>query len=354
MKDTLAKKIYYGERISQKEALSLFDWDLIELGLAADFRRKLIDPENRVAFIIDRIINYTNLCEAKCDFCAFHARGNVINKFTLSLDDILQKTGELHEIGGSQVMLQGGLHPEYKIDYYEEMISEVKKAFPEIKIHSLSPSELVHISGKSGLTVEETIERLLNAGLDSVPGASDLLVDRIRKTVSPKKIDTATWLSTMETMSKYNIKSSATMTYGMGETLAERVEHLMVVRNLQDETGMIRAFIPWSFSPKMTKLDHITQATGVDYLKTVAVSRIVLDNVKYFQAGWLTEGMKIAQVSLSMGVNDMGGVLMEETVVKATGITENTNAAEMIETIRDTGKIPVRRDSSYTEIERYA
>ncbi len=354
MKEKIKQKIYSGERLNDQEALTLFDWDLPELGHAADFRRGLISPENTVGFIVDRIINYSNLCEAKCDFCAFHARGNVIKEYELSLDDILRKTEELHRIGGSQVMLQGGLHPDKKIEYYEKILKEIKGSFPEISLHSFSPSEIVHISLMSGLSVENVLERLLNAGLDSVPGASDLLVDRIRKMVSPNKIDADTWESTMRTMHRFSIKSSATMTYGMGETLEERISHLMRIRKLQDDTGMIRAFITWSFSPNMTKLQDITPSTGTDYLKTVTVSRIVLDNVKYIQAGWLTEGMKIAQISLAMGVNDMGGVLMEETVVKATGITENTNAPEMIELIKNAGKTPVRRNSSYEEIERYS
>lgn len=353
MNEKLENKIYNGERIGANEAKGLFSWNLTDLALAADHRRKLIDPEERVGFIVDRIINYTNLCEAECDFCAFHARGNVIEEYELTIDEILSKTEELAAIGGSQIMLQGGLHPEHKIQYYEGILKEVKSRYPGIAIHSFSPAELVHISNKSGITLNETIERLLKAGLDSVPGASDLLVDRVRKKVSRNKIDTETWVSTMEAMNSHGIKSSATMTYGMGETMEERIEHLMKVRNLQDRTGMIRAFIPWSFSPAMTKLEGIEQATGIDYLKTVAVSRIVLDNIKYFQAGWLTEGMKIAQVSLTMGVNDMGGVLMEESVVKATGVNEKTNAGEIIKTIKDAGKTPVQRDSGYCEIRRF-
>jgi len=350
----LKEKIYAGQRISAEEAVGLFSWDLLELGKAGDHRRKLATPGEEVGFIIDRIINFTNVCEAACRFCAFHARAGSIPPYTLSMDDILAKTEALKAAGGTQVMLQGGLHPDYTLAFYVHMVKTVKENFPDIVLHSFSPAELVHISEKSGVSVDDAVKALKSAGLDSVPGASDLLVDRIRKIVSPHKITTAQWCEVMEVLYRNGFKSSATMTYGMGETVDERIAHLMTVRNIQDRTGILRAFIPWSFSPENTGMSHILPATGIEYLQIVAVSRIVLDNIRYIQAGWLTEGLKPAQVALCFGANDMGGVLTEEVVVKAAGITTTTSRDRMIDIIGNAGKIPVRRDSDYQVLERYA
>lgn len=350
----LKERIYAGRRIGPGEALELFRWPLIELGMAADFRRRLIAPGDRVGFIIDRIVNFTNVCEASCAFCAFHARAGRIEPYELTLDEILAKVGELAAAGGTQVMLQGGLHPRHTLDTYVSMIRAVKKRFPGIVLHSFSPAELMYIARRSGVTLDEAIKTLKDAGLDSVPGASDLLVDRIRERVSPKKITREEWCEVMNALSRHGLKSSATLTYGMGETLAERIAHLEVVRDVQDRTGILRAFIPWSFSPAHTRLEDVPPATGMDYLRVVAVSRIYLDNVAHIQAGWLTEGMKLAQIALTMGANDMGGVLTEEVVVKAAGVGNRTNAAEIIDVIRDAGRIPVQRDSDYREIRTFA
>lgn len=347
IKEKLKQKIYNGERISPKEACSLFSWDLIELGEAGDIRRKLISPKEEVGFIIDRIVNFTNICEAACNFCAYHSRANLIKPYELSPDDILAKIKELVLINGTQVMLQGGLHPNYTLDTYVNMVKNIKKHFPQIYLHSFSPSELFHISKKSSVSVDKVVSQLKDAGLDSVPGASDLLVDRIRSKVSPNKISKDQWCDVIFALRRHNMKSSATMTYGMGETDEEKIEHLSVVRDIQDKTGIFRAFIPWSFSPANTKLQGIEPATGIDYLKIVAIGRIFLDNIKYIQAGWLTEGLKTAQLALSMGANDMGGVLMEETVVKATGIETKAGKEEFIDIIKNAGKIPVLRDSEY-------
>ncbi len=348
----LYHKIYENERITPQEALTLFSWDLIELGKAGDMRRQAVFPKEEVGFIIDRIINFTNICEAACRFCAFHARANLISSYELTLEDIFQKIEELIAAGGTQVMLQGGLHPEYILSTYVEMVSKVKNRFPEIILHSFSPAEIVHISKKSDMTIDHVVKELKQAGLDSVPGASDLLVDRIRKQVSPKKISVDQWCAVIRALADNRMKSSATMTYGMGETDEEKIEHLRVVRDVQDQTGVIRAFIPWSFSPARTSMENLLPATGIDYLKIVAVARIFLDNIVFFQAGWLTEGLKLAQIALTMGANDMGGVLMEEVVVKATGIKTKTNRSELIHIIKNTGKTPVQRDSMYRVIRK--
>jgi cyclic dehypoxanthinyl futalosine synthase len=349
----LKKKIYDGERISPAEAVSLFDWNFIELGMAADFRTRLIAPGDKVGFIIDRIINFTNVCEACCLFCAFHARAGRIDPYELTMEDILSKVDELVEIGGTQVMLQGGLHPHHSLETYISMVKAIKEYHPKIYLHSFSPAELVHISRIQGVGLDDVISRLKESGLDSVPGASDLLVDRVRKMVSPRKLTKDQWCEVMESLARHGMKSSATMTYGMGETLEERVSHLEVIREVQDRTRIIRAFIPWSFSPANTLMENITPATGIDYLKIVAVSRIFLDNITHIQTGWLTEGMKLAQLALTMGANDMGGVLTEEVVVKATGIKNRTNMDELVDIIRDAGRIPMQRDSDYRWIRTF-
>ncbi|MEW6333916.1 MAG: CofH family radical SAM protein, partial [Thermodesulfobacteriota bacterium] len=310
--NALKKKIYEGQRISAAEALDLFRWPIIELGMAADFRRGLVRPGDKVGFIIDRIVNFTNICEASCAFCAFHARAGRVEPYELSLDEILEKVEALALAGGSQVMLQGGLHPQHTLDTFLTMVRAVKKRFPAIALHSFSPAELIHITRRTGITLDEALQNLREAGLDSVPGASDLLVDRIRDRISPNKPSRDDWCRVMDALGRHGLKSSATMTYGMGETPADRIHHLETVRAVQDRTGIVRAFIPWSFSPGHTLLADVPPATGIDYLRVVAVSRIFLDNVIHLQAGWLTEGMKLAQIALTMGADDMGGVLTEE------------------------------------------
>ncbi|VEN74200.1 Cyclic dehypoxanthine futalosine synthase [Candidatus Desulfarcum epimagneticum] len=353
MKNALEKKIHDGERISEKEALTLFSWDLKDLGKAADFRRSLAVPGKEVGFIIDRIINFTNICEAACAFCAFHARADIIRPYEMTTDDILEKVRELSEMGGLQVMLQGGLHPGLGLEHYVEMVRAVKARFPDIRLHSFSPAEIAHIAKKSAMPIPDVVKTLKEAGLDSIPGASDILVARVRKKVSPKKISVEKWREVMRALSENGMKSSATMTYGMGETLAEKIEHLAVIRDIQDETGVIRCFIPWSFSPPKTRMASIRPATGFEYLQVAAISRIFLDNIAHMQAGWLTEGLKPAQMALAMGADDMGGVLTEETVVKATGVHAQTSAGQMIALIRNAGKIPVLRDSDYRVVKRY-
>jgi len=350
----LKEKIYQGKRIKSEEAVQLFSWNIFELGMAADFRRGLVLPGDKVGFIVDRIINFTNICEASCAFCAFHARAGRIEPYELTIDEILSKVEELVQIGGTQVMLQGGLHPRHTIDTYTDMVKAIKDNFPFVYLHSFSPAELIHVSRKSGITLDETIKQLKEAGLGSVPGASDILVDRVRGYACPKKISSAEWQEVMYSLSLHGLKSSATMTFGMGETVEERVEHLKVIRDVQDRTGIMRAFIPWSFSPFNTDMEDMALSTGIDYLKIIAVSRIFLDNIVHIQAGWLTEGLKMAQIALKMGASDMGGVLMEEAVIKATGMENRTNMAELIDIIKNAGKIPFQRDSDYREVKTFS
>lgn len=350
---SLGRRILEGERISPQEARELFSWDLLELGRAADFRRRMACPGDTVGFIVDRIVNFTNVCEAACAFCAFHARAGRMVPYALSLDEICARVGKVAVRGGTQVMLQGGLHPDYTLDTYADMVRTVKGRFPHITLHSFSPAELVHMARKGGLPLDDVVATLKAAGLDSVPGASDILVDRVRALVCPNKLSSTQWCEVMHCLAGHGLKSSATMTFGLGETDEERIAHLDVIRTVQDATGIIRAFIPWSFSPACTSLADMPPSTGLDYLRIVAFSRIFLDNVPHIQAGWLTEGLKLAQVALTMGADDMGGVLTEEVVIRATGVTTRSDADVMIDLIRDAGKIPVLRDSAYREIRRY-
>ena len=350
----LEQKILAGDRIDRSDALALFSFDLPRLGLLADARRRMVHPTNEVGFIVDRIVNFTNVCTAACAFCAYHARAGLIEPYRMTIDEVLGRVDELARAGGTQVMLQGGLDPEFGLDECRAMLRAVKERFPSMYLHSFSPAETVHLARRHGIPVAEVIAALKDAGLDSMPGASDMLVDRVRRMVSPNKITKDEWVEVMRALAAAGLKSSATMTYGLGETLEERVEHLDVVRTVQDETGILRAFIPWSFSPARTRMADTAPATGVDYLRVVAVARIYLDNIRFIQAGWLTEGHALAQIALAMGANDMGGVLTEEVVVKATGVETTADREGMVRVISAAGRVPVQRDSEYRTIRSYA
>ncbi len=352
----LSRRVLAGARVNVDDAAALFSFPLAELGALATARLRAVQPAPQAGFIIDRIINYTNICGAGCRFCAFHAGAGNVPPYTLSIDEILKKADELAEAGGSQIMLQGGLNPSLGIEHLEMMARAVKERHPGIALHSYSPSEIACAAELAGISDDEAVARLKDAGVDSIPGASDLLVERIRSSVSPNKISVSRWLSVMRSIARCSMQSSATMTYGMGESLRERAEHLNVVRDLQDETGTIRAFIPWSFAPANTELgcDAETLPSTADaYLRTVAVSRIFLDNVKFIQSGWLTEGLDTAAISLAFGVNDMGGVLTEENVVRAAGINNKAGVEQFVRIIREAGLTPVLRDSSYNELRMF-
>jgi len=353
MKKELWKKIESGDRISEQEALALYDWDIHELAYLANVRRERIHPGLTTGFIFDRIINFTNVCKAKCSFCAFHSRAGSIPPYTLTNEEIIEKVDEVVSAGGTQVMLQGGLHDEFTLSRLKNMVSEIRSLYPDLYLHSFSPAEIVFTAQNENLSYEKVISELKASGLNSIPGASDLLIERMRNKVSPHKITVEQWKEVMTALKNLDMVSTATMTYGMGESIKERIEHLSVVRSVQDDTGILMAFIPWSFSPNNTEMNTVIPATGIDYLKIVAVSRIFLDNIKYIQAGWLTEGMKLAQVALTMGANDMGGVLTEEVVVRATGVETKTSVEEMIDIIHNAGREPVQRDSRYNILRRF-
>jgi len=356
----ILEKALEGERISDEEALDLLESrDLVPVGRVADeLRRRRTDPE-RVTFIIDRNLNYTNICVTDCDFCAFYRRpGDTSEGYLLPKAVIFKKIEETLAIGGTGVLMQGGHHPDLGIDYYEDLFSSIKARYP-IHLHALSPPEIQHIARRSKLTVWETLSRLRDAGLDSVPGGgAEILVDRVRAIIAPKKTKSDEWLDVMRHAHRLGMSTTATMMYGHVETVAERVEHMRRIRELQDETRGFRAFISWTFQRDGNRLDAIVHddqmPTSFDYLLTQAVSRIYLDNVDHIQSSWVTQGLKIGQVALGFGADDMGSVMIEENVVSAAGTTHRTSTEELVHLIRALGKVPVQRDTLYREVKVFA
>lgn len=354
--DDILQKAYNGERVTQEEGVRLFSADLLALGKVADERRKqrYKGREDVVTFAINRNLNYTNVCYVDCKFCAFYRHPSDKDTYLRSKKEIYKMIEELISIGGTEVLLQGGLNPKLGMDYYTDLFRSIHEKFPQIYIHSLSVAEIYHLVHKTGLPLREVLLQLQQAGLKSIPGAAEMLVDRIRKIVSPKKDTTQQWLDCMETAHGIGMQSTATMTFGMLETQAERVEHMQKIRELQDRTKGFRAFIGWTLSPYGTELSYVPVAGGVEYLKTVAVARIFLDNFPHITAGYVTEGMKVAQVALAFGCDDMGGTLMQEEVVAATGTgTPYSNVDNLIKTIRGAGKIPAQRDTEYNIIRTF-
>ena len=343
-------------RINKKDALALFKNDnIIELGKIAEGIRKEKHPDNTVTFIIDRNINYTNICMSECKFCAFYKKYGMPDKdaYVLTKEQIFDKIRETKELSGTQILLQGGLNPDITIDYYINLLNDIKENF-DIHIHAFSPPEITFIAQSNDMTIKETVNILKEAGLDSVPGGgAEILTDRVRKKISPNKIDSGQWLKVMEEVHNAGLNSSATMMFGTIETDEDIVEHLLKLRDLQDKTGGFKAFIPWSFQSKNTALNP-RGVYGHYYLKVLAVSRIVLDNFDNIQASWVTQGAKMGQAALSFGANDMGSTMLEENVVKAAG-TENRTVDEklMVRLIKDAGFIPAQRTNNYTLIKKY-
>ena len=336
------------ERITREEARSLFERDLYSLGEHADRVKKRVlgDRADYACFVIDRNINFTNICSARCNFCAFYREQDDPEAFTLTVDDILEKVGHLHEMGGTQVMIQGGLHEMFGLKFYTDVLSAIRQHYPAIYIHAFSPAEINFLAKAEKRSVYDIILVLKEAGLKSLPGAAEILVDRHRRKVSPHKLTTGEWIEVMESIHRAGMRSTATMTFGMGESLNDRIEHLLVIRELQDRTGVFRAFIPWTFSKPHTRL-AVEETTGEDYVKTVAIARIVLDNIEHIHAGWVTEGFELSEMALRMGASDMGGILMEELVVKATGTTYSSSIDTMIEVIKNANLKPAIRDTEY-------
>ncbi len=350
------EKALDGERITDEEAIALLrSRDLVAVGrVANEIRSRLTDPA-RVTFIVDRNLNYTNVCVTDCDFCAFYRRpGDQREAYLLPKPVIYKKIEETLAIGGTGVLMQGGHHPDLGIDYYEDLFRSIKARY-KIHLHALSPPEVQHIARRSKLTIAETVARLRDAGLDSLPGGgAEVLVDRVRAIIAPKKTKSDEWLDVMRQAHRLGMSTTATMMYGHVETLEERVEHMRRIRELQDETRGFRAFISWTFQRDGNRLDDLveeeTRPTSFDYLLTQAVSRIYLDNVPHIQSSWVTQGLKIGQVALGFGADDMGSVMIEENVVSAAGTTYRTTTDELVHLIRSLGKIPVQRDTLYRDV----
>ena len=341
-----------GKRLTADEGLALLKHaDLLTLGELANSVRKRLHPERLVTFIVDRNINYTNICVNKCKFCAFYRTEESPEAYILTNDEIFRKIEETIALGGTQILMQGGVHPDLGIDYFEGLFSAIKARYA-IQIHSLSPSEVTYVCRKAGITISETLARLQAAGLDSIPGGgAEILVDRVREQVSPNKIRWREWIDVMRAAHRLGMPTTATMMFGSLETREELVQHLTRVRDLQDDTRGFTAFIPWTYQPGNTELGG-RQATAVEYLKTLALSRIVLDNIPNVQASWVTQGAKIAQVALEFGANDFGSTMIEENVVAAAGVSFRMSRDEIVHLIQDAGYEAAQRDTTYHILRR--
>ncbi len=347
--EAVADKISRGERLSQADALTLFNHpNLLDLAALANLQRQRKVPGNTVTYIIGRILNYTNVCWVRCNFCAFYRVPGHGEGYLHSDEAVLEKVEDTVKRGGVEILFQGGLNPKLKIDYYENIFAKIKSQYPEVILHALSPAEIIYIAHISKLSLRECLSRLKAAGLHSIPGAGgEILVDRVRKIIAPYKDTTDEWLECMRTAAELGIKSTASMMFGHVETIEDRVEHLGRIRDLQDECSPFRAFISWNFQPEDTKLAVPQKASGFDYLRTVAVSRLFLDNFENFQVSILTQGPKIAQLALSYGANDFGSVMIEENVVSAAGNKFILSAEEFERLIEGAGYDAKRRNTRY-------
>jgi cyclic dehypoxanthinyl futalosine synthase len=354
MSDAALDKARAGERLDRDEALALYQSAPTHvLGRLADAARARRHPERLVTYIIDRNVNYTNVCVARCNFCAFYRQVGSTEGYVLGFDEIFRKIDETIAVGGNQLLLQGGHNPDLPLPWYEDLFRAIKDRYPAFRLHALSPPEVIHLSRLSQLPVPAVIERLVAAGLDSIPGGgAEILVDRVRKLLHCYGKATADeWLGVMRHAHRAGLRTTATMMYGTVETLEERLEHMFRLRALQDETGGFTAFITWSFQPDHTELGAAqgvtVEATGVEYLRTLAIARLVLDNFENLQASWVTQGGKVGQLSLAFGANDMGSVMIEENVVRAAGAAYCMDELEIVRNIEDAGFVPKRRNMHY-------
>ncbi|SDI94549.1 de-hypoxanthine futalosine cyclase [Frankineae bacterium MT45] len=341
-----------GGRISPEEALYLYtDAPLHALGEAADTVRRRRYPENIATYIIDRNINYTNVCLTACKFCAFYRAPKHAEGWTHPLEEILRRCGEAVDLGATQIMLQGGHSPDLGMEWYEETFAAISREYPTLTLHSLGASEVMHISRTSNLPIDEVITRLHRAGLASFAGAgAEILVARPRTAIAPLKESGEKWLEVMETAHGLGVESTATFMMGTGETNAERIEHLRMIRDVQDRTGGFRSFIPWTYQAENNHLKGRTQATSLEYLRMIAVARLFFDNVNHLQGSWLTTGKDIGQLTLHYGADDLGSVMLEENVVSSAGARHRSNLNELIDLIRSAGRIPAQRDTLYRHL----
>jgi len=354
MLNTITQKLESATPLDRTEGLWLLTGvDLLELGRLADYLRRQMHPARRVSFVVDRNVNYTNICTTQCRFCAFYRDEADPDAYVLSYAEIFTKVQELVEHGGTQLLMQGGLHPDLKLEWFEELFRQLRRRFPSVQIHSLSPAEIVHIAKLSNVSMTECLGRLHLAGLQSLPGGgAENLVDNVRQEISPNKIGWQEWAEVMRQAHYLGMPTTATMMFGSGEKPEDIVEHLFRVRELQDENGGFTAFIPWSYQPGNTALGG-EQASGVEYLKVLALSRVILDNVSNIQASWVTQGARMAQIALYFGANDLGGTMLEENVVAAAGVDFRMSRDEIIELARVAGFRPVRRTTTYGILEEY-
>jgi cyclic dehypoxanthinyl futalosine synthase len=345
----IALKVAAGGRVDAAEARQLYlEAPALLLATLADSIRARKHPERIVTYIIDRNVNYTNVCVARCNFCAFYRPVGSTEGYVLGFEEIFAKIDETIAVGGNQLLLQGGHNPDLPVAWYEDLFRAVKQRYPEFKLHALSPPEVLHIARVNQLTVPVVIARLVAAGLDSIPGGgAEILVDRVRKLLNCySKASSDEWLDVMRQAHLAGLRTTATMMYGTVETPEERIEHMMRLRDLQDETGGFTAFITWSYQPEHTERGGI-EATGVDYLRTLALARIVLDNFDNLQASWVTQGGKVGQLSLAYGANDMGSVMIEENVVRAAGASYCMDEVEIVTNVENAGFIAKRRNMHY-------
>ena len=347
------------KRLSKEDALDLIkNASLLDLAKMASAKKDELHKEKLTTFIVDRNINYTNVCWVDCKFCAFFRHKKDNDSYVLKFDEIDEKIEELLAIGGTQILFQGGVHPNLKIDYYEELVNHIHTKYPQITIHGFSSIEIDFIAKVSKISILEVLKRLQAKGLSSIPGAgAEILSDRVRDIIAPKKMDTQEWLEVHKLAHSIGMKTTATMMFGTVETDEEIIEHWDLIRKLQDETGGFRAFIMWSFQGENTKLmeEHpqIKPQSSNRYLRLLAVSRLYLDNFKNLQSSWVTQGSYIGQMALKFGANDLGSTMMEENVVKAAGASNRMNQDEMIRLIKDIGEIPAKRDTAYNILERF-
>lgn len=347
------------KRLSKEDALDLIkNASLLDLAKMASAKKDELHKEKLTTFIVDRNINYTNVCWVDCKFCAFFRHKKDNDSYVLKFDEIDEKIEELLAIGGTQILFQGGVHPNLKIDYYEELVNHIHTKYPQITIHGFSSIEIDFIAKVSKISILEVLKRLQAKGLSSIPGAgAEILSDRVRDIIAPKKMDTQKWLEVHRLAHSIGMKTTATMMFGTVETDEEIIEHWDLIRKLQDETGGFRAFIMWSFQGENTKLieEHpqIKPQSSNRYLRLLAVSRLYLDNFKNLQSSWVTQGSYIGQMALKFGANDLGSTMMEENVVKAAGAANRMNQDEMIRLIKDIGEIPAKRDTAYNILERF-
>ena len=348
IRDILDKSIA-GERLSPAEGLALLEsHDLAAIGSAADQVSRRMHPEPYRTYNVDRNINYTNICTAVCNFCAFYRGPKSDEGYVLPREELLKKVEETVALGGNQILMQGGLHPKFKIDWYEELLCDIKTAFPEVNVHGFSPPELHHFTKVNNMPLREVLERLKAAGLGSIPGGgAEILVDRVRSALTRGKCMTDEWLEVMRVWHQLGGISTATMMFGHLETLEERIEHLNRLREVQDETQGFTAFICWTFQPDNTELSHLPAVGSFEYLKTQAVSRLYLDNIPNIQSSWVTQGLKVGQLAMLFGANDMGSLMIEENVVAEAGTVHYLSLGQIREAIEELGFEARQRDVFY-------